>query len=262
MRHRSPSTGRPPTSGWEPTSSRRRRRIGGASVALAGVALVVAGCLPDPKTTQGVDIANLYAVFLGAGIVVGAIVWVLATIAILRGRRRRSGEPAQTHGNVRIEAAVDGDPAGHRPGAVRADDPDAGQGGRQGHGRRQPPRHGLPLAVAGGLRRRGRSPRRHRRPAAGGRPARRPARPRHAGLGRREPRVLRPGVPVQARRDPGVADRVRPPGQRARGLPGSLRRVLRHRPRPDAVHDPRRRPGHVRRLAGGSKVRPRRACAP
>ena len=39
---------------------------------------------------------------------------------------------------------------------------------------------------------------------------------------------------------PGVADRVRPPGQRARGLPGCLRRVLRRRPRADAVHDPRR----------------------
>ena len=57
--------------GWAPTSSRRPRRLGGASIALAGVALVVAGCLPDPKTTQGEDIANLYAVFLGAGIVVG-----------------------------------------------------------------------------------------------------------------------------------------------------------------------------------------------
>ena len=53
------------------------------------------------------------------------------------------------------------------------------------------------------LSRRGRAPRRHRRPARRGRPAGRPARPRHAGLGRREPLVLRPGVPVQARRDPG-----------------------------------------------------------
>jgi cytochrome c oxidase subunit 2 len=69
-----------------------------------GIALVIGGCLPVAKTTQGEDIASLYAVFLGAGIVVGAIVWVLATVAIVRGRRRRAGEPAQSHGNVRIEA--------------------------------------------------------------------------------------------------------------------------------------------------------------
>jgi cytochrome c oxidase subunit II len=81
-----------------------RRRLPGASLVLACVALVVGGCLPAPKSTQGEDIANLYAVFLGAGIVVGAIVWLLATIAILRGWRRRDVAPAQTHGNVRIEA--------------------------------------------------------------------------------------------------------------------------------------------------------------
>lgn len=97
-------TGRLPKTGRAPTSSRCHRRLGRASILLAAVALVVAGCLPDPKTTQGEDISNLYAVFLGAGIVVGGIVWVLATIAILRGRRRSTGEPAQTHGDVRIEA--------------------------------------------------------------------------------------------------------------------------------------------------------------
>lgn len=90
--------------------TRGRRNPLAAAVSVAGVALAVGGCLPAPRTTQGEDIANLYAVFLGAGIVVGAIVWVLATIAILRGRRRRVGEPAQTHGNIRIEALWTGIP--------------------------------------------------------------------------------------------------------------------------------------------------------
>ncbi len=79
---------------------RRASRLG----ALAIVAAATAGCLPAPRTTQAQDISSLYAIFLGAGIVVGAIVWVLATLAILRSRRRREGDPAQTHGNVRIEA--------------------------------------------------------------------------------------------------------------------------------------------------------------
>ena len=78
----------------------RVSRTGG----LAAVALAVAACLPAPMTTQGEDIADLYAIFLGAGIVVGVVVWMLATVAIVRGRRRRSDEPAQTHGNVRVEA--------------------------------------------------------------------------------------------------------------------------------------------------------------
>jgi cytochrome c oxidase subunit 2 len=68
------------------------------------VAASAGGCYPAPMTTQGEDIWRLYAIFLGAGIVVGGLVWVLATIAILRGRRRGDGDPAQTHGNVRIEA--------------------------------------------------------------------------------------------------------------------------------------------------------------
>jgi cytochrome c oxidase subunit 2 len=55
-------------------------------------------------TTQAQDISDLYAIFLGAGIVVGAIVWVLATVAVIRGRRGRDAEPPQTHGDVRIEA--------------------------------------------------------------------------------------------------------------------------------------------------------------
>ena len=67
----------------------------------------------------------------GAGIVVAAIVWVLATIAILRGRRRRGAAPAQTRGNPRVELPVDGHPARHGARPVRADGPDAGQRGRE-----------------------------------------------------------------------------------------------------------------------------------
>lgn len=81
----------------------RARRAAGPGGLLVLV-LVLAGCLPEPMTTQAEDIADLYAVFLGAGIVVGAIVWVLATVAILRSRRRRNDDPPQTQGNVRVEA--------------------------------------------------------------------------------------------------------------------------------------------------------------
>jgi cytochrome c oxidase subunit II len=85
---------------------RRRRRPAsvGRVVSTVVLALGLAACLPSPMTTQAEDISDLYAVFLGAGIVVGLIVWILATAAILRGRRRRPGEPAQSHGNARVEA--------------------------------------------------------------------------------------------------------------------------------------------------------------
>ncbi len=82
------------------TRARPAAGLGG----LVALILAVAGCLPAPMTTQAEDIADLYAVFLGAGIVVGVIVWVLATVAILRGRRRGADDPPQTHGNARVEA--------------------------------------------------------------------------------------------------------------------------------------------------------------
>jgi cytochrome c oxidase subunit 2 len=81
-----------------------RRWATARAAALLVVAAAAAGCLPAPMTAQAQDISDLYAVFLGAGIVVGGIVWALATIAILRGRRSRADAPEQTHGNVRIEA--------------------------------------------------------------------------------------------------------------------------------------------------------------
>ena len=89
-----------------------------------------------------------------AGIVVGAIVWVLATVAILRSRRRREGDPAQTHGNVRIEALWTAIPLVTVLALFVLTIADAGHGGRQGQRRREPPRHGVPLAVAGDVPRR------------------------------------------------------------------------------------------------------------
>ena len=55
---------------------------------------------------------------------------------------------------------------------------------------------------------------------------------------RRHPRVLRPGVPLQARRRPGPCQRVRPVGRGELGRPGDprpVRRAVRHRPRRHAV---------------------------
>ena len=156
--------------------------------------------------------SNLYAVFLGAGGSWSAIVWVLATIAILRGRRRRH---RRTGPDARERA--------HRGRSGRSSRwsrslvlfgltvQTLGNGGRQGHRRRQPARHGVPLAVAGRLRRRG-------RPASSA-PSDQPlevvlpvGQTVHVTLDSVD--VIHsfyvPGVPVQARRDPGLADRVRP----------------------------------------------------
>jgi cytochrome c oxidase subunit II len=72
--------------------------------ALVLLALVVAGCMPTPATTQGQDISDLYLVFVAGGIVVAGVVWGLVTFAILRYRRRDDRLPAQTTGSLRIEA--------------------------------------------------------------------------------------------------------------------------------------------------------------
>jgi heme/copper-type cytochrome/quinol oxidase subunit 2 len=80
-----------------------RDRGPGVAVAPA-FAVGAAGCLPTPAPEQGREISDLYAVFLAGGIVVGALVWVLATWAIVRYRRRDDSLPRQTHGNLRVEA--------------------------------------------------------------------------------------------------------------------------------------------------------------
>jgi cytochrome c oxidase subunit 2 len=68
------------------------------------VALAAAGCMPQPATTQGQDMADLYRVFLIGGVVVAGIVWGLATFALIRYRGRRPELPPQDEGSLRIEA--------------------------------------------------------------------------------------------------------------------------------------------------------------
>jgi len=87
-----------------------RGRLPRAVLALAVIAASVAGCMPAGATTQGKQISSLYDVFLVGGIVVAAIVWSLVTWAILRYRRRDDRLPAQTEGNVKIEAVWTGIP--------------------------------------------------------------------------------------------------------------------------------------------------------
>ncbi len=76
--------------------------------ALAGVvlvALLVGGCLPAAESAQGRAIAELWTVFLVPAVIVAAIVWGLATIAILRFRRRGDDAtlPAQIEGHTGLE---------------------------------------------------------------------------------------------------------------------------------------------------------------
>jgi len=85
-------------------TARRLGRAGAAIAGLTAIAGVAAACIPAPRTTQGEDIASLYTVFVAGGVIVAAIVWVLATWAIVRYRRRDDRLPPQTHGNLRIEA--------------------------------------------------------------------------------------------------------------------------------------------------------------
>jgi cytochrome c oxidase subunit 2 len=75
-----------------------------AAGAAGALAVLLAGCLPQPASTQGASIASLYQVFIAGGVVVTAIVWGLATWALIRYRRRGDELPTQVRGNVPIEA--------------------------------------------------------------------------------------------------------------------------------------------------------------
>jgi cytochrome c oxidase subunit II len=55
---------------------------------LVVVVLAVGGCLPAARTTQGQAISDLWSKFMIAAALVGGLVWVLITVAILRYRRR------------------------------------------------------------------------------------------------------------------------------------------------------------------------------
>ncbi|HVL53728.1 MAG TPA: cytochrome c oxidase subunit II [Vitreimonas sp.] len=107
------------------------------AMTLLPVALLVAGCLPQPVTAEGRDITATYTIFLIAAAVVAAIVLGSTTWAIVRYRRGRVPDlPVQTRGNVRAEAIWTFLPAVTVVGLfivtvltlVRIDSPDAAPG--------------------------------------------------------------------------------------------------------------------------------------
>jgi cytochrome c oxidase subunit 2 len=92
-------------------SRARRFRIGrvipGLSITI-GLAAVVAGCMPVPATQQAHAVSDLWTVFLVAAAGVGALVWGLITVAIVRYRRRAADAatvPPQIHDAPRLEIA-------------------------------------------------------------------------------------------------------------------------------------------------------------
>ncbi len=78
-------------------------RLRRAMPLLLVAALAAGGCMPQAATTQGQATFNLYQVFLWAGGVVAAIVWILTTVAVLRYRRRSDVLPSQVRENTRLE---------------------------------------------------------------------------------------------------------------------------------------------------------------
>jgi cytochrome c oxidase subunit II len=74
------------------------------AIGVALLAVIAAGCLPAPATTEARDVASLYTIFLGVAAVVAAIVIGLASWSIVRYRARGHQDlPVQTHGNTRLE---------------------------------------------------------------------------------------------------------------------------------------------------------------
>ena len=98
----------------------RRLARAGTGTATAAAALLVAGCLPAAATAEGEAISTLYGYFMILALIVGLLVFGLATFAILRyrvpARGRTAGDratnkvledeplPPQTHGNLKLEA--------------------------------------------------------------------------------------------------------------------------------------------------------------
>ena len=79
-----------------------------ATAGLALAATVVAGCMPAPATDGARAVADLWTEFLVAAALVGGLVWILMTVAIVRYRRRPSAEaslPPQVADAPRLEIA-------------------------------------------------------------------------------------------------------------------------------------------------------------
>jgi cytochrome c oxidase subunit II len=89
----------------------RRMRPGPAGRRLAFVVVVaasLAGCLRPPATEQARAVSDLWTVFVIAAAGVGAVVWGLITIALVRYRRRAADAgtlPAQVRDAPRLEIA-------------------------------------------------------------------------------------------------------------------------------------------------------------
>ncbi len=270
-----PSAATPPAAGRRSPSEGRRvaGRVGAAGAAarlgrtlrlpsvIAAAALVAAGCLPAPATDQARAVSGLYTLFVIAAIPVGLLVWGIATVALVRYRARPGDaaagrpEPPQTHGSTRLELLWTAGPI-----ALRARP--AGRHDRRPQRRRREvaravgfgPGHRLPLGLVVRLRRdAGRRPGRRRARPRGRRPCGRD-RPHHAPCRGRGPRVLRAGLPVQARRHPGTRVVVRDLRRPARQLRRPMRRVLRRRAQPDAVRDPGGVARRLRRMAGAGRA--------
>ena len=258
-----PADDRPTADDRPPRADRARSTApGGSDSCLAGVALVVGGCLPAPKTDAGREIANLYAVFLAGGVIV-------AGDRVGCSRRSRS-------------SAADAAGLANR---------------RQTHGQRA--HRGLrgrrsrwsPCSVLFGLTSRRWA---SRRQGTGGVSLRVTAfrwqwQADYADAGVAlvgtvdQPLevVLPVGQPVHVTLDsvdvnhafyvpaflfkrdaiPGSPTRSTSQVERARRLSGCVRRVLRHRPRPDAVHDPGRGPGRRSTPGWRTAAAPPRAAA-
>jgi cytochrome c oxidase subunit 2 len=74
---------------------------------IAALSLLLAGCgnlgLPDPATQQGDSSRNLWRIFVWTAIAIGAFVYVLIGLVLLKMRRRDDGEPSQRQYNVPVE---------------------------------------------------------------------------------------------------------------------------------------------------------------
>src|SRR5918998_976559 len=88
------------------------RKGQGRAVVLLVVALVVGACserggAPDPATSQGEDVLDLWRILLGAGVALGVLVTALILWSVVRYRRPRDAGPAdlpkQTGANIPIE---------------------------------------------------------------------------------------------------------------------------------------------------------------